>query len=924
MQNAIWKITALAGVVGIGFLVMLQAQRGLSRPFGQASSEVASSENGDAATDQPGDEQNLAGQDEPSFDAESHAGHNHEAHPEHGADGFGSAADHHEFGLDFRKGSGGGASAPPERSAQLPPDDELFSSTPKAPAAGQSEPPQALAADGGEEIDPFGAPPQGKPALAGPKQPAAPAANKTAPGEVEMVGHEDAADPDSAAAPENAADAHEPHGAGPRLLGPSADESEAHRAEEAHAAEAPHEMDIDDLDPFAAVKPAKPKQPAEQSGKPKADAAGAPRELADQPGEKAPQLKPQQGFGGPSELDVEPSADSKSPAAPKRGAGAPADHPQPDPSAFDPIDQQAEDGAGHGPRSTGREPNGAGGKPEKPAPAAHDNSGGPALVTDGPQMAADDLEPAPVDQAFGEPPQAKKDNAPPAQGHQPADAADAAGDEPLIDSGAPKRLNVPAETTPLDEKGIGDFHGDGVLEGNAPLGPQRPQLTIEKVAPPNATLGQPLIYSILVKNVGDSPAHDVIVEDRIPKGSKLSGTIPRAELAGKTLIWKLGDLKPDEQRKISVRVVPLEPGQIGSVATVNFVAEVAAETQITAPSLRIDLIGPSEAKLGEPVPFRFRVTNTGSGEARNVVIRDVIPEGLKHAAGNDLEYEVGRLPAGESREVELALTAAKIGQVVNRAIATADGGISTEAKANVEVFGAKLVVTRSGPTRRYVGRTAVYTNTVTNDSTRPVESATVTETVPEGFEFVEATSGGQYNAGARTVHWRLGRMAPGESRELKIKLVPKATGALTSVVTASASGGDSVETTSQTVVEGFAAVGLEIPNVETPVDVGEKVNLRVVARNRGNSPATNVVVTIEVPAEFKVVSARGPVRHEQSGNTVRFAAIPTIDGRTTAGFDLVLEAQSTGDARVRAQINGDQLETPLTREESILVLSDEQ
>ena len=66
------------------------------------------------------------------------------------------------------------------------------------------------------------------------------------------------------------------------------------------------------------------------------------------------------------------------------------------------------------------------------------------------------------------------------------------------------------------------------------------------------------------------------------------------------------------------------------------------------------------------------------------------------------------------------------------------------------------------------------------------------------------------------------------------------------------------------------------------------------------------------------------MKHEQSGNQVRFAAIPSIDGRTSAAFDIELEAVDKGDARLRVQISGDHLERPLVREESILVLSDGQ
>ena len=65
-------------------------------------------------------------------------------------------------------------------------------------------------------------------------------------------------------------------------------------------------------------------------------------------------------------------------------------------------------------------------------------------------------------------------------------------------------------------------------------------------------------------------AHNVVIEDRIPKGSELLGTSPRAELVGKRLIWNEPALKPNEEKKISIKVVPKQEGPIGSVARVYF------------------------------------------------------------------------------------------------------------------------------------------------------------------------------------------------------------------------------------------------------------------------------------------------------------------------------------------------------------------
>jgi len=402
----------------------------------------------------------------------------------------------------------------------------------------------------------------------------------------------------------------------------------------------------------------------------------------------------------------------------------------------------------------------------------------------------------------------------------------------------------PRSATESHSETPADFQGDGTVGDAAPLGPQRPQLNIEKIAPQNALIGQPLIYSILVKNVGQSAARDVVVEDRIPKGTKLSGTIPRAELTGKKLIWRIGPLGGGEQRKISIRVIPQEAGEIGSVATVNFVAEAAAETVVTAPRLEFKISAPSSARLGELVPFHFEVKNVGTGEARGVMIRDLIPDGLSHSAGHDLEYEVGRLMPGKSKQLTLDLKAGKVGTAINRAVVLAEGGLTTEAKAAIEISGSKVSLSRSGPKRRYMGRQAVFANTLVNESSFAVDGAVLVESIPSGMEFAGASQGGQYNDGNRTIAWRIDQMAPGETRVVKSRLVARGVGNQTSTVRLTVPNGEPVEATSQTEVEGFAAMGVDVTGVDGPVDLGEKITLHVNARNKGTVAVTNLVVTV--------------------------------------------------------------------------------
>jgi len=541
-------------------------------------------------------------------------------------------------------------------------------------------------------------------------------------------------------------------------------------------------------------------------------------------------------------------------------------------------------------------------------------------------------DPFPVDQSKEMP--LSKPAEPKMDGSRTADASsNSKGPEAGLDAGitGPKMAELPtppgsaaapAATGEKRPDARPEVQGDGTVSEQAPLGPQRPQLNIEKIAPQNALIGQPLIYTILVKNVGNSAAHDVVVEDRIPKGTTLSGTIPRAELSGKKLIWRLGTMRPSDEQKISIKVIPVEAGEIGSVATVNFVSEAAAETVVTAPRLEFELSAPKGVKLGAMVPFHFKVRNIGTGEARGVSIRDVLPDGLSHSQGKDLEYVIGRLPAGKEHELTLELLAAKVGTTVNRALLVGEGGLSVRAEAAVEISGSKLVVTRNGPPRRYLGRAAIYSTSIRNDSKYDVQGVVAVETVPAGMEFAGASHGGQFNEGTRTIAWRIDRMGPNQTSIVKSKLIPKATGPQLSTVRVTVPNGEPVEASTETTVEGFAALGVDIAGADGPVDVGEKVTLRVNARNKGTIAATNVLLTVDVPEQMHIVSVRGPGTHTQSGNQVQFGPISTLEGRTLAVCEVVLQAAKRGDCRIHVSLRADQVDRPLTREESVLVLSE--
>jgi uncharacterized repeat protein (TIGR01451 family) len=423
--------------------------------------------------------------------------------------------------------------------------------------------------------------------------------------------------------------------------------------------------------------------------------------------------------------------------------------------------------------------------------------------------------------------------------------------------------------------------------------------------------------------VGDSPAREVVVQDRIPRGTQLKGTIPQAELIDRRLVWNLGTIAPGSHQKISVRVIPTDEGVVGSVATVTFAAEVASKTVITAPKITVGMTAPPRASVGENVTIRFKIANKGNATAANVVLRDILPEGLKHAAGKELEFAVGALPAGQSRDVDLTLTAAETGEMVNRAVVTTADGATAEAMTAITVEEPKLLLSRTGPKQRYVGRDANYTNTVTNRGDTPLSGLTVLETVPEGMEFVDASDGGQYDPSKRKIAWRIAELPAGASHDLRVKLIARDSGKMASNVVAIDQSGFKVEAESETAVSGFATVSLEVPDVPGAVEIGETVTLKIVVGNRGTAQATNVALKMTIPDELELASIQGPAKYERAGNRLDFSPVASIDDSEPATYEVAFKARRAGDVRLSMEVTADQLSKPLSREEAILVLGQE-
>ncbi len=479
---------------------------------------------------------------------------------------------------------------------------------------------------------------------------------------------------------------------------------------------------------------------------------------------------------------------------------------------------------------------------------------------------------------------------------------------------APLELNE-QPAPPKDDVLIGGARVDHDLS----VSMLQPKIELHKNAPDNAVLGQPLIYTIEIENAGEVTVRDVIVEDKFPAGTKLTGTIPRAELVDKTLHWKFDELKPGERKKILVRVVPIESGKIGSVSTVSYKSTVSSQTMVTAPRLEIELKCTEEVALNEPVQVQFLVTNSGEGDAQNVILRNLIPDGLEHPAGTDLEYEIGQLAGGEQKEINLTMIARKVGGLENVASVKADGDVSAQGKVKVNVIESVMSVAHSGPTRRFVGHVAEYKTAVQNNSSRVLENVRLVAQIPPGFEFQSATDKGMYNDQLRSITWVIPQLEPKQELEVSSKLEPSKVGAQNLLVSAEDASGHQAEISTMVKIEGFPSLAVRIPDVRGPVSQGERVSMRFKVVNRGSADASQVVVTCKIPPQLQYISANGPVTGVQNGASINFKPMAKLMPNEEATFDLVFSAAQAGDGRVEFDVLADQITTPLKHQEQVIV-----
>ena len=504
-------------------------------------------------------------------------------------------------------------------------------------------------------------------------------------------------------------------------------------------------------------------------------------------------------------------------------------------------------------------------------------------------------------------------------GHGGSGVASAAGGERSgVARGRPARparkwRNEPSQLSAADNSPLGQGTGTPSKQFE---GAQSPQVTIEKTAPAEVQVGRPATFQIRVhfRQGCRSQGRDY---DELPERS-MSTNPQAAKGVPRQLVWSLGTMQPGEEM-MRIQVMPVEEGELGSVATVRFQAEATARTRATKPELIVETTAPAQVLVGDPVVLTVTVTNPGTGVASGVVLEERIPAGLQHPAGTELEYDVGELKPNESRQLQLQLTAQRPGVVTNVLVARGDA-IQGRTPARYPRAGARWIWPSTGRKRRFLEREAAYTLAISNPGTA-AERVELVARLPSGLKFVSANNAGHYNEAEHRSTGSSGRVAHPGDRHRELVTLPVEPGDTKLLVSANAER-RSAEREQPVVIEGIAAIMFEVVDVHDPVEKGARRRMRSASSIRApRPPATcswsstcrrNAANAAEGPA---------PIIHwPPTGLSSRASrAGPCVD--TT--YRVRVQCLQPGDQRIQAQLTTAEIRDPITKEESTRVYADE-
>jgi len=344
-----------------------------------------------------------------------------------------------------------------------------------------------------------------------------------------------------------------------------------------------------------------------------------------------------------------------------------------------------------------------------------------------------------------------------------------------LPSGAVRRVTmelIPQKTGPVDLQPKAFFSAST----QSALQVRQPEIAIQCTGPETAVLGETVTFSVLLKNIGDGTAQNVLLTPQLPESSYIETQIPRPA--------KLASLPAGETKEFKFTVRANQPewleGNFVATARDNRDVQCSHRVKILRPELRVEVDGTRVSFLTMEGEYELRVWNPGDTVLRSVRVALQVPEGLQVTTLSE-EADVDQtrriyswclptLNPGDSHSIQLKTKAAKLGRQVQLAVAMADVQLRAEDDHLTHVISRPDVDVAVNNTKEAiaVGEPEEFTVSVVNRGSRAAETVAVTVELPEGLQAVAAD--GSTNEG-RQITFPGFRLQPGEPKVLTFRAI---------------------------------------------------------------------------------------------------------------------------------------------------------
>ena len=488
---------------------------------------------------------------------------------------------------------------------------------------------------------------------------------------------------------------------------------------------------------------------------------------------------------------------------------------------------------------------------------------------------------------------------------------------------------APIEPSPWPERPVLPAQPVAQSFANAPANSvpanATPQLTVEKKGPATLRAGEPLQFIITVRNVGQTSASQVRVEDDIPPGTRMTFADPRPVLQTDRAVWVLPTLAAGAEKQLKIEIQAQTSGELVGSTNVMVSASTGIKSHVSQDSLTLWVSVPAPVPNGFPVVFEVHVTNHTKQTMTGLVLHGRLPAGLSHPAGTDIEADVGDLGAGVTKMFKMPVTAKQPGRHTVDVRISTSSGLEANGQATVLVIqgaGTGLTIEQAPLARLFLDKEGELRIRVTNHQEQGLKNVTVVDTLPDGVDYLSASDQGLYHPDTRTAYWLVDYLPAGQTAVLTMRVKGKTAGQFDNAVALLTDARQEMRSTGKIDVTGVTDLVLKVIDKEPAIEVGAAALYEIKVTNQGSLPATGVQVQATLPDGMKAKLVRGPTKYRVDGRQVIFATLPKLQPQGQAVFFVSALTQQAGDQRFRVQVVSDQNRRPLACEERTYVYRD--